>query len=92
MTIYNTYMLLTSTCLARFGVRVNTIAPAAFASAMTDRMPEKTRASLVRELAFPKRFGSGFEFSQAALFVIECGYMNGETIRLTGGARLPGRM
>ena len=59
---------------------------------MTDRMPEKTRASLVRELSFPKRFGSGDEFSQAVLFLIECGYMNGETLRLSGGARLPGRL
>ena len=77
---------------ARYGIRVNTIAPSAFRSAMTDRMPEKTRASLVRELNFPKRFGSGHEFAQTVKFVIECGYMNGETIRLSGGARLPGRL
>ena len=59
---------------------------------MTDRMSEKTRNSLTRELGFPKRFGTGTEFAQAALFLIECGYMNGETIRLSGGARLPGRL
>ncbi|KAL5508668.1 hypothetical protein ACEPAH_6289 [Sanghuangporus vaninii] len=78
--------------LARYGIRVNTIAPSAFSSAMTDRMSEKTRVSLVRELNFPKRFGSGNEFAQTVKFVIECGYMNGETLRLSGGARLPGRL
>lgn len=77
---------------ARYGVRVNTIAPAAFASAMTDRIPEKTRSSIVRELNYPKRFGTGHEFSQAVIFLLQCSYMNGETLRLSGGARLPGRL
>lgn len=77
---------------ARYGIRVNTVAPAAFDSAMTARMPAKTRSSLIRELNFPKRFGTAYEFSQAVIFIIECGYMNGETLRLSGGARLPGRL
>jgi len=25
-------------------------------------------------------------------WLIECGYMNGETVRLSGGTRLPGRL
>ena len=78
--------------LGRHGIRVMTIAPAAFTSAMTERMPAKTQASLVRELVFPKRLGSAHEFAQTVMYIVGCSYANGETIRLTGGARLPGRL
>ncbi|KZV72430.1 short chain type dehydrogenase [Peniophora sp. CONT] len=78
--------------LGRHGIRVMTIAPAAFSSAMTERMPAKTTASLVRELVFPKRLGSAKEFAQTVMYIVGCSYVNGETIRLTGGARLPARL
>jgi 3-hydroxyacyl-CoA dehydrogenase/3-hydroxy-2-methylbutyryl-CoA dehydrogenase len=42
--------------LARHGVRVMSIAPTAFESAMFARMPAKAVRSLERELVFPKRF------------------------------------
>lgn len=77
--------------LARHGIRVVTLAPGAFASAMTDKMPLKTRASLERELTFPRRFGSAEEFAGTVKWVVECPYVNGETIRLSGASRLPGR-
>jgi 3-hydroxyacyl-CoA dehydrogenase/3-hydroxy-2-methylbutyryl-CoA dehydrogenase len=38
------------------------------------------------------RFGHADEFAQTVKWIIECAYVNGETIRLTGGARLPGRL
>lgn len=41
--------------LARHGVRVVSIAPSAFSSAMSARIPEKALKSLERELVFPKR-------------------------------------
>jgi len=78
--------------LASYGVRVNAIAPAAFTSAMSDLLPKKARASLERELSFPRRFGKAEEFAQTVRWLIECGYMNGETVRLSGGTRLPGRL
>ncbi|KAI0060647.1 short chain type dehydrogenase [Artomyces pyxidatus] len=78
--------------LARHGIRVMTIAPGAFASAMTDKMTEKTRASLHRELIFPKRMGTAAEFAQTVKWIVECPYVNGETIRLSGASRLPGKM
>lgn len=59
---------------------------------MTDRMPEKTRVSLMRELGFPKRFGSAKEFAQTVRWMIDCAYVNGETVRLSGGSRLPGKL
>jgi len=78
--------------LARYGIRVNTIAPGTFESAMTARMPEKTRASLDKEVVFPRRFGRAEEFAETVRWMIECGYMNGETVRLSGAGRLPGRL
>jgi len=78
--------------LARHGVRVNTVAPGIFASSMTDRMPARARASLERELVFPPRFGQAVEFAQTVRWLVECAYMNGETVRLSGASRLPGRM
>lgn len=78
--------------LARHGIRVNSIAPGVFESSMTARMPERVRASLVRDLTFPRRMGSAVEFAQTVRWMIECGYMNGEVVRLSGAARMPGRL
>ncbi|KAF8519671.1 short chain type dehydrogenase [Gautieria morchelliformis] len=78
--------------LARYGIRVNTIAPGSFESNMTARMPDKTRQSLERELVFPRRFGKGEEFAETVRWVLECGYVNGETVRLSGAGRLPWRL
>ncbi|KAJ7623818.1 3-hydroxyacyl-CoA dehydrogenase [Roridomyces roridus] len=79
--------------LARHGVRVMTIAPGVFKSNMTDRMPEKTRRSLTNEgIAYPRRFGQPHEFAQTVRWILECPYVNGETIRLSGAGRLPGKL
>ncbi|CCA67146.1 probable 3-hydroxyacyl-CoA dehydrogenase [Serendipita indica DSM 11827] len=78
--------------LGRFGIRVNTIAPSLFISPMTERMSEKVHKSLERELVFPRRFGEPEEFAHTCKMVIESTYLNGETIRLSGGARMPGRL
>ncbi|KDQ50133.1 hypothetical protein JAAARDRAFT_42314 [Jaapia argillacea MUCL 33604] len=78
--------------LGRHGIRVVTIAPGVFASSMTDKFPPKTRGSLERELVFPKRFGKAEEFAQTVKWAIECSYVNGETVRLSGAGRLPGKM
>ena len=74
---------------AEHGIRVNNIAPGPFATAMTAVLPEAAQASFNRELFFPKRFGTGFEFAQAVRFLIECTYVNGETLTLNGAMRLP---
>ena len=71
---------------------MNSIAPGVFASAMTAKFPEKTKASLTRELTFPQRFGEAPEFAQTVRWMVECPYMNGEVVRLSGGSRMPGRL
>ncbi|KAG8833666.1 telomere binding protein [Serendipita sp. 399] len=78
--------------LGRFGVRVNTIAPSLIISPMTNNMSEKVKNSLQREIVFPKRFGEPEEFAHTARFLIESTYMNGETVRLSAGGRMPGRL
>lgn len=79
--------------LARYGIRVVTIAPGVFESAMSKNLPPKAKKSLVDGgVLFPKRFGEAREFAETVKWVLECAYVNGETLRLSGGGRLPGKL
>jgi 3-hydroxyacyl-CoA dehydrogenase/3-hydroxy-2-methylbutyryl-CoA dehydrogenase len=79
--------------LGRHGVRVVTIAPGVFESAMTRAMNEKTRKSLQGDgIVYPRRFGKVEEFAKTVRWVVDCAYVNGETIRLSGAGRLPGKL
>ena len=40
---------------------------------------------------FPKRMGRPAEYAQLALTMIECGYFNGEDVRLDGAIRMPAK-
>jgi NAD(P)-dependent dehydrogenase (short-subunit alcohol dehydrogenase family) len=77
--------------LAAIGVRVNTIAPGLIDTPIygTGERSEAIKSQLGQSVLFPKRLGAGEEL---AFMVIECltnSYMNGETIRVDGGVRLP---
>ncbi|EDR05118.1 3-hydroxy-acyl-CoA-dehydrogenase [Laccaria bicolor S238N-H82] len=79
--------------LARHAVRVVTIAPGVFDSSMTANFPAKTRRSLENEgIVYPRRFGQPVEFARTVRWILDCPYVNGETIRLSGGGRLPGKL
>jgi len=78
--------------LARFGIRVVTIAPSLFESAMTAQLPEKARKSLERVMEFPVRPGKPEEFSSLAMQAIENTMLNGTVIRIDGGMRMPSKM
>ncbi|KAL0953658.1 hypothetical protein HGRIS_004860 [Hohenbuehelia grisea] len=79
--------------LSRHAVRVVTVAPGVFESAMTAQMPEKTRRSLAGDgLVYPRRFGEPREFARTVRWIVECPYVNGETIRLSGAGRLPAKL
>jgi 3-hydroxyacyl-CoA dehydrogenase / 3-hydroxy-2-methylbutyryl-CoA dehydrogenase len=78
--------------LARFGIRVNTIAPALFVSPMMEHMSEVVKQSLTRDLVFPKRFGHPDEFAHMVKYLIEATYVNGETHRLSGAGRMSARL
>ncbi|KAJ7780173.1 3-hydroxyacyl-CoA dehydrogenase [Mycena maculata] len=79
--------------LARFGVRVIAIAPGPFVTPMTGQWAPKVQIGMTRNgLLFPARYGEPEEFARVVRFVLECVYLNGETIKLTGGGRLPARL
>jgi NAD(P)-dependent dehydrogenase (short-subunit alcohol dehydrogenase family) len=78
--------------LERYGIRIVTIAPGAFITPMTSVMSKKTQESVSRDLLFPRRMGEPREFAQTVKWILECPYVNGETIRLSGGSRLPGKL
>jgi len=78
--------------IARYGVRVVTIAPSLFESRMTSVLPEKARKSLERVMEFPVRAGKPEEFAQLVRQGVENSMLNGTVIRLDGAMRMPSKM
>ncbi len=74
--------------LARFGIRVVTIAPGVFETAMMGAASESVRQSLGSQAAFPQRFGRPAEYAQLVQQIIENPMLNGCTIRLDGAIRM----
>lgn len=74
--------------LARFGIRVMTIAPGIFWTPMVDGMPAAVQESLSASIPFPSRLGQPEEFADLVAHIIGNRYLNGETIRLDGAVRL----
>jgi len=74
--------------LARFGIRVATIAPGIFWTPMVDGMPEAVQQSLSASIPFPSRLGQPNEYANTVAFILGNLYINGETIRLDGAVRL----
>lgn len=74
--------------MARFGIRVMTIAPGIFETPMMAGLPEKARQSLGEQVPFPSRLGKPTEYAALAQHIIENPMLNGETIRLDGAIRM----
>ncbi|MFD2230273.1 SDR family NAD(P)-dependent oxidoreductase [Alkalimarinus sediminis] len=74
--------------LARFGIRVNTIAPGLFKTPMMEAMSQEVQDALAAGLPFPSRLGHPEEFGKLALHMVENPIMNGETVRLDSAVRL----
>ncbi|MGV0909881.1 SDR family NAD(P)-dependent oxidoreductase [Martelella sp. FOR1707] len=73
---------------ARFGVRVNTLAPGVFLTPLLHNLPDEAQTSIAATIPFPARLGDPAEFSHAVVFAVENDYLNGEVIRLDGANRL----
>ena len=74
--------------LARYGIRVMTIAPGLFDTPLLAGLPEPARASLGQSVPFPARLGRPAEFAQLARQIIENSMLNGSVIRLDGAMRM----
>lgn len=77
--------------LASHQIRVNTIAPGTFDTAMLSRLREDIRQSLAETIPHPKRLGDADDYAHMAVSLIENCYVNGETIRLDGALRMAPR-
>ena len=74
--------------LARFGIRVMTIAPGIFETPMMAGMTPEVRASLAAGVPFPPRLGKPDEYAGLVRHIIENSMLNGEVIRLDGALRM----
>jgi len=74
--------------LARFGIRVMTIAPGIFETPMMAGMTPQVRESLAAGVPFPPRLGKPDEFAALVRHIIENSMLNGEVIRLDGALRM----
>ena len=74
--------------LAKFGIRVVTIAPGIFDTPMLQGMSEEVRASLGQQVPFPPRLGRPDEYAALVRAIVENEALNGEVIRLDGAIRM----
>jgi NAD(P)-dependent dehydrogenase (short-subunit alcohol dehydrogenase family) len=74
--------------LARFGIRVVTIAPGLFETPMLLGLPQEVQDSLGKTVPFPPRLGRPAEYASMVRHIVENTYLNGEVIRLDGAIRM----
>ena len=77
--------------LVPLGVRINTIAPGIINTPIygTGEAAEHFKARLAEGVLFPKRLGTADELASMVMELLTNDYMNGETIRVDAGIRLP---
>jgi NAD(P)-dependent dehydrogenase (short-subunit alcohol dehydrogenase family) len=73
------------------GIRVNTILPGIFNTPLMNGAPQTVKDALAASVPFPKRLGHPHEFAHVAMTMIECGYFNGEDVRVDGAIRMAPR-
>jgi len=74
--------------LARYGIRVNTIAPGVFWTPMFETVKPEWREGIIKGIPFPKRTGTPQEYAQMAVFMVTNPMVNGTTYRLDASLRL----
>lgn len=74
--------------LARYGIRVMTIAPGIFWTPLLAELPQEALDSLGKQVPFPSRLGQPDEYAQLVESIVTNPMLNGETIRLDGAIRM----
>jgi NAD(P)-dependent dehydrogenase (short-subunit alcohol dehydrogenase family) len=74
--------------LARYGIRVMTIAPGIFDTPLMAALPQPARESLAQQVPFPPRLGNPPEYAALVKHIFENEMLNGEVIRLDGAIRM----
>lgn len=74
--------------LARYGIRVVTIAPGIFETPLMAGFSPEVQEELGRSVPFPQRLGKPAEYAALVKHICENPMLNGETIRLDGALRL----
>lgn len=77
--------------LARYGIRVVTIAPGIFGTPMMAGLPDAVQESLGASVPFPSRLGQPAEYAALVRHIVENQMLNGEVIRLDGALRMAPR-
>ena len=73
---------------ARYGIRVNTIAPGIFWTPLLASLPQEAQDSLGRQVPFPSRLGRPAEYANMVGSIVTNSMLNGEVIRLDGAIRM----
>jgi NAD(P)-dependent dehydrogenase (short-subunit alcohol dehydrogenase family) len=77
--------------LSASGIRLNTVAPGLVDTPIYDAFPDPAefKAKLGESELYPKRLGVPDELAAMVLECLTNSYMNGETVRVDGGIRMP---
>ena len=77
--------------LAASAIRLNTVAPGLVDTPIYDFAPEPEtfKEQLGQSVLFPKRLGTTDELAAMVVACLTNTYMNGETVRVDGGIRMP---
>ncbi|MDF8333713.1 SDR family NAD(P)-dependent oxidoreductase [Novosphingobium cyanobacteriorum] len=76
---------------ARFGIRVNTIAPGIFWTPLLGSLPQEAQDSLGKQVPFPSRLGKPAEYAKMVEAIVTNPMVNAEVIRLDGAIRMAPR-
>lgn len=74
--------------LARFGIRIMTIAPGIFGTPMMASLSQDIQDALGKMVPFPPRLGRPEEYAALVRHIVENEMLNGEVIRLDGAIRM----
>lgn len=73
---------------ARYGIRVNTIAPGIFWTPLLGSLPQEAQDSLGKQVPFPSRLGKPSEYAKMVEAIVTNPMVNAEVIRLDGAIRM----